>query len=57
MAPQQLANTPAEPALGALSSRYLRLDELRWLRNLFFASRRVVEGRYAGRHCSSQRGL
>ncbi len=36
--------------------KYLQLDELRWLRNLFFASRHVVEGQYAGRHSSSQRG-
>ena len=36
--------------------KYLRLEELRWLRDLFFASRRIVEGQYAGRHCSSMRG-
>ncbi len=39
-----------------LVGKYLRLEELRWLRNLQFASRRAVEGQYAGRHSSSQRG-
>lgn len=43
------------PAAG-LSSKYLCLEELRWLRDLSFASRRVVEGQYAGRHCSARRG-
>jgi len=36
--------------------KYLHLQELRRLRNVFFSSRRVVEGQYAGRHASPQRG-
>ena len=36
--------------------RYLRVQDLRRLRNLLFAPRRVVEGLYAGRHASPQRG-
>ena len=52
---------PAAPPLGGdagqgLNSRYLRLADLRRLRHLSFASRRVVEGQYAGRHASSVRG-
>jgi uncharacterized protein (DUF58 family) len=39
-----------------LNRKYLRLADLRRLRNLFFSSRRVVEGVYAGRHASGQRG-
>lgn len=39
-----------------LNSRYLRVEDLRRLRNLFFSSRRVVEGLYAGRHASPKRG-
>lgn len=39
-----------------VNSKYLRLGDLHWLRNLFFSSRRVVEGQYAGRHASSMRG-
>lgn len=35
---------------------YLRIADLRRLRHLFFSSRRVVEGQYAGRHTSPQRG-
>ncbi len=43
--------------LGAgLNRKYLRVQELRRLRNLFFSSRRVVEGQYAGRHASPLRG-
>ena len=52
--PPPLPGAPEQP--GRLNSKYLRLNELRWLRDLFFASRRVVEGQYAGRHSSSQRG-
>ncbi len=37
-------------------SRYLRVQDLRRLRNVFFASKRVVDGQYAGRHASPQRG-
>jgi uncharacterized protein (DUF58 family) len=39
-----------------LNRKYLRLSDLRWLRNLFFSSRRVVEGQYAGRHATPIRG-
>ena len=39
-----------------LSHKYLRVQDLRRLRNLLFSTRRVVEGRFAGRHVSSQRG-
>ncbi|MBS3735383.1 MAG: DUF58 domain-containing protein [Phycisphaerae bacterium] len=52
-------SSPSVPSGGpgaGLSSKYLRLDELRWLRNLFFASRHIVEGQYAGRHSSARRG-
>lgn len=39
-----------------LSHKYLRVQDLRRLRNLLFSARRPVEGRYAGRHVSPQRG-
>lgn len=39
-----------------MDHRYLRLADLHRMRNLVFSSRRVVEGQYAGRHASSQRG-
>lgn len=39
-----------------LQHKYLRIQDLRCLRHLFFASRRPVEGIYAGRHASPQRG-
>lgn len=39
-----------------LEHRYLRLQDLRRLRHLSFSSKRVVEGHYAGRHASPQRG-
>jgi uncharacterized protein (DUF58 family) len=39
-----------------LNSRYLRVADLRRMKNLFFSSRRVVEGQYAGRHASPLRG-
>ena len=41
---------------GGLNRKYLRVQDLRRLKNLSFASRRVVEGQYAGRHASPQRG-
>ncbi|MCE5278427.1 MAG: DUF58 domain-containing protein [Planctomycetaceae bacterium] len=41
---------------GSINSKYLRMGDLYWLRNLFFSSRRAVEGQYAGRHASSARG-
>lgn len=36
--------------------RYLRVEDLRRLRNVMFSSRRPVEGHYIGRHRSRQRG-
>jgi uncharacterized protein (DUF58 family) len=39
-----------------LNRKYLRVQDLRRLRNVFFSSRRAVEGQYAGRHASPQRG-
>jgi len=47
-----------EPPAGGsgLESRYLHVQDLRRLRNLFFASRKVIEGQYAGRHASPLRG-
>ncbi len=45
----------ASPSTG-LNRRYLRVQDLRRLRSLFFASRRIVEGLYTGRHASPQRG-
>ncbi len=36
--------------------RYLRVEDLRRLRHVAFASRRPVEGHYVGRHRSRQRG-
>ena len=39
-----------------LNSKYLRIQDMRRMKNLFFSSRRVVEGQYAGRHASPMRG-
>lgn len=39
-----------------LQHRYLRVQDLRRLRDLVFAPRRPVEGQYSGRHASRQRG-
>ncbi|MEX2671336.1 MAG: DUF58 domain-containing protein [Phycisphaeraceae bacterium] len=36
--------------------KYLRVEDLRRLKHLLFASRRPVQGRFAGRHASPQRG-
>lgn len=36
--------------------KYLRVEDLRRLRHLQFASRRPVQGRFTGRHASPQRG-
>ena len=44
------------PEAAGIQSKYLRVQDLRRLRHLFFSSRRVVEGQYAGRHMSPQRG-
>jgi uncharacterized protein (DUF58 family) len=55
-------SSAAGPPLGAgrhlegMNSRYFRMQDLRRLRNLFFSSRKVVQGQYAGRHASSLRG-
>ena len=46
----------AGAALGGLNRKYLRVSDLRRLKSLFFSSRRVVEGQYAGRHASPLRG-
>lgn len=46
---------PTSPT-STLNSRYLNAADLRRLRNLFFASRRMMEGIYAGRHVSPARG-
>ncbi|MEM9295639.1 MAG: DUF58 domain-containing protein [Planctomycetota bacterium] len=42
--------------LSANRHRYLQVADLRRLRHLLFSSKRVVEGQYAGRHASPQRG-
>jgi uncharacterized protein (DUF58 family) len=39
-----------------LNRKYLRLQDLRRLRHLFFSSRRAIEGQYSGRHSTPQRG-
>jgi uncharacterized protein (DUF58 family) len=44
------------PPNTGLNSRYLRVADLRRMKNLFFSSRRVVEGQYSGRHASPLRG-
>ncbi len=49
-----MADTQA-PTSG-LNSRYLNAADLRRLRNVFFTSRRIMEGMYAGRHVSPMRG-
>jgi uncharacterized protein (DUF58 family) len=41
---------------GAHSWKYLSPEELRSLKNLFFAARVIVEGAYAGRHKSPYKG-
>jgi len=46
----------AETPSAGLNRKYLRIADLRRLKDQFFSSRRVVEGQYAGRHSSSQRG-
>lgn len=62
---QQRPNPPSPPEtpvgtdsgnLTGMNRKYLRLEDLRRLRNLFFASRRIVQGQYAGRHSSAARG-
>jgi len=39
-----------------MNRRYLRVQDLRSLQHLFFSSKRVVDGHYAGRHASPRRG-
>ncbi len=46
----------AAAANSGLDRKYLRIADLRRLRSLFFSSRHVVDGQYAGRHASGQRG-
>lgn len=40
----------------SFSHRYLRVSDLRNLRNMIFSPRRRIEGQYAGRHATPQRG-
>ena len=47
---------PESSPSSGLNRRYLRVQDLRRLRSLSFASRRIVEGLYTGRHASPQRG-
>jgi uncharacterized protein (DUF58 family) len=47
---------PQQDEFAGLNRKYLRVQDLRRMRNLFFSSRRVVQGQYAGRHASPQRG-
>ena len=51
-----MAEAAPDTAVRFPSHRYLRVEDLRRLRHLFFAARRPVDGRYAGRHASPQRG-
>ncbi|MEX0653606.1 MAG: DUF58 domain-containing protein [Phycisphaeraceae bacterium] len=51
-----MTQAPTQPAARQPEHRYLRIADLRRLRHLFFSSKRVVEGQYAGRHASPQRG-
>jgi uncharacterized protein (DUF58 family) len=41
---------------GGLNRRYLRVQDLQRLQHAKFTGRRIVEGMYAGRHASAQRG-
>lgn len=47
---------PADQPAPAHSSRYLRVQDLAMLRDVLFAPRRPIRGRFAGRHASRQRG-
>lgn len=51
-----MSSSSATHNLAASQHRYLQVADLRRLRHLFFSSKRVVEGQYAGRHASPQRG-
>ena len=55
-----LGGLPVAEALGTSKGRtdrrYLRIEDLRRLRHLVFSARRPMEGQYAGRHASPQRG-
>jgi uncharacterized protein (DUF58 family) len=39
-----------------INRKYLRVQDLRRLRHVFFTSRKPIEGRYSGRHATPQRG-
>ncbi|KKL59097.1 hypothetical protein LCGC14_2218760 [marine sediment metagenome] len=54
--PPAEARASGADAPAGLNRKYLRVNDLRRLRNLFFSGRRVVEGQYAGRHASPMRG-
>lgn len=41
---------------GGIESKYLRLQDLRRLQHVEFTTRRPIEGLYAGKHASPQRG-
>lgn len=56
MRPPRRKGPPPLPGKAAPSHRYLHVEDLRALRHLGFAPRRVVHGLYAGRHDSPQRG-
>ena len=51
-----MSAAPGTTSTGFPDRRYLRQQDLRRLRHLTFFARRFVEGRYAGRHASPQRG-
>ena len=44
------------PEAKEVDRRYLRVEDLRSLRHLVFSARRPIDGQYAGRHASPQRG-
>lgn len=47
---------PMPPPRQGSTHKYLRMQDLRTLRYLHFASRRMIEGQLSGRHDSRQRG-
>ncbi len=51
-----MSQTAAPPSSAGPSFRYLRPQDLRSLRHQTFSPRHRVEGRYAGRHTTRQRG-
>jgi len=48
-------DSPHQPET-SFNHRYLRVADLRNLRNMVFSPRRRIEGQYAGRHATPQRG-